>query len=87
MDPRSWIVAGLAGLALGLSVGRYRQDRRAALTAQVLAALVGVAAWLGSPDHAAGPSLVVGGTASVLGHWWAGRRAVRRERQAQRPSL
>jgi hypothetical protein len=67
VDVAGAIVAFLFGLVTGLVLGRYRADRRAVLATMGLTLFIGLAVWLGDPDHIAGPSLAIGGAGLLLG--------------------
>ena len=67
MDARAYVVATFFAFTGGLLVPRTGPDRTAVLIALVLAAAVGVAAWLFSDDPFAGPSLTVGGFSGIVG--------------------
>lgn len=67
MEPLSWIVAVLFGLAAGIYFGRHREDQPAVVWVLVLSVLIGAVAWIADPQHLAGPSLVVGCGVEVAG--------------------
>ncbi|MGH8958405.1 MAG: hypothetical protein ACRDVK_06990 [Acidimicrobiia bacterium] len=60
MDAKAWVVAILYGLLTGFMLGRYREEQKAMLGAQAVAALIGALVWVMSPESVAGPSLTVG---------------------------
>lgn len=74
MDTRAWIVAIIFGLASGLILGRYRNDRRVLMASMILTMVIGVVVWLVNPDHIAGPSLAAGGAALSLGGLFSNSR-------------
>lgn len=69
MEARAWIVAIVFGLATGLILGRYREDRKPILGSIVTTMVVGMVVWAVNPEHIAGPSLTAGGLALVLGYF------------------
>jgi hypothetical protein len=81
MEPRTYLVAILFGLATGWGATLGREDRKAALLVLVASTLIGAATWVVDGDSIAGPSLTVGGGCSLITGaffgWWKPQRQLR----------
>ncbi len=66
MEARTWLVAAAFGLAVGLVMGRFPQDRRPLQLAAAGSLLIGLVTWLVASESIAGPSLGVGGLVALL---------------------
>ena len=77
MSPTAAIVSVLFGLALGWSLGRFGEDRRATLISEAAAVAAGAGAWVlwpGDRPALAAGALLIGGSCATLVTWLWGRR-------------
>jgi hypothetical protein len=66
MDTKSWVVAVLYGVVVGVLLALFRREERVLLAAMIAMTLIGIVTWVAAPLSIAGPSLAVGGAASFL---------------------
>lgn len=76
MEPASWVVATVFGLGTGWYFGRQHKDLRAVQAILALTLAIGVAGWIISPSDLAGPSLIAGGGAGLVGILVTPRKSV-----------
>jgi hypothetical protein len=76
VEPASWVVATLFGLATGWYFGRQHQELRAVRVILALSLAIGVVGWIISPSDMAGPSLIAGGGTGLAGTLVAARKIV-----------